>query len=60
MNEVGGISLIGFLKVGEKGMEQWLTLVQEIGFPIIVSFYLLYRIENKLEAIHTALLSIKQ
>ena len=60
MNEDGGISLIGFLKVGEKGMEQWLTLVQEIGFPIIVSFYLLYRIENKLEAIHTALLSIKQ
>ena len=60
MNEAGGISLIGFLKVGEKGMEQWLTLVQEIGFPIIVSFYLLYRIENKLEAIHTALLSIKQ
>ena len=60
MNEAGGMSLIGFLKVGEKGMEQWLTLVQEIGFPIIVSFYLLYRIENKLEAIHTALLSIKQ
>ena len=60
MNEVGGISLIGFLKVGEKGMEQWLTLVQEIGFPIIVAFYLLFRIENKLEAIHTALLSIKQ
>ena len=59
MNEAGGISLIGFLKVGEKGMEQWLTLVQEIGFPIIVSFYLLYRIENKLEAIHTALLSMK-
>ena len=37
-------------------MEQWIALVQEIGFPIVVSFYLLYRIETKLDAIHTALL----
>lgn len=41
-------------------MEQWVMLVQEIGFPIIVSFYLLYRIETKLEAIHTALIAIKE
>lgn len=41
-------------------MEEWITLVQEIGFPIIVSFYLLYRIETKLEAIHTALIAIKE
>ena len=39
-------------------MEQWLQLVQEIGFPIIVSFYLLYRIETKLENIHLALLNL--
>ena len=38
-------------------MEQWIALVQEIGFPIVVSFYLLYRIETKLDAIHTALLN---
>ncbi|WP_413368149.1 YvrJ family protein [Lysinibacillus sp. 3P01SB] len=37
-------------------MEQWITFIQEIGFPVAVSFYLLYRIENKLDAIHTALL----
>lgn len=41
-------------------MEEWITIVQEIGFPIIVSFYLLYRIETKLEAIHTALIAIKE
>lgn len=41
-------------------MEEWVMLVQEIGFPIIVSFYLLYRIETKLDAIHTALVSINQ
>ncbi|MFJ8235973.1 YvrJ family protein [Ureibacillus sp. NPDC094379] len=39
-------------------MQEWVMLVQEIGFPILVSFYLLYRIEAKLEAIHTALLSM--
>lgn len=41
-------------------MEEWVNLVQEIGFPILVSFYLLHRIETKLEAIHTALISIHQ
>lgn len=41
-------------------MEQWITLIQEIGFPIIVSFYLLYRIETKLEAIYSVLVSLKK
>lgn len=41
-------------------MEQWLTLIQEIGFPIFVSFYLLHRIETKLGAIHDALLGLTQ
>ena len=39
-------------------MEQWISLVQEVTFPIFISFYLLYRIESKLEAIHTALVSL--
>ncbi|QUW22326.1 YvrJ family protein [Sporosarcina sp. Marseille-Q4063] len=38
-------------------MDQWISLVQEIGFPIIVSFYLLHRIETKLIAIHDALVT---
>ncbi len=40
-------------------MEQWIMLIQEITFPIFISFYLLYRIEIKLEGIHTALLEMK-
>lgn len=36
-------------------MDQWIGLIQEIGFPIIVSFYLLHRIETKLSAIHDVL-----
>jgi hypothetical protein len=41
-------------------MEQWVSLIEELGFPIIVSFYLLYRLEAKLEAIHGALISLKE
>ncbi|EPD53827.1 YvrJ family protein [Paenisporosarcina sp. FSL H8-0542] len=40
-------------------MEQWLKLIQEVGFPIFVSFYLMHRVETKLQLIHEALLSLK-
>jgi len=40
-------------------MEQWLNMISDIGFPILVSFYLLHRIEVKLDAIHAALVSLK-
>ena len=36
-------------------MEQWMSLIQEVGFPIFVSFYLLHRLETKLVAIHDVL-----
>jgi hypothetical protein len=40
-------------------MEEWLTLVSEVGFPIFVSFYLMHRVETRLQLIHEALLSLK-
>ena len=40
-------------------MEQWMTLIQELGFPIFVSFYLLHRLETKLVAMHDVLLTLK-
>jgi len=40
-------------------MEQWMNFIQEIGFPVFVSFYLLHRLENKLVAIHDVLLELK-
>jgi hypothetical protein len=39
-------------------MEQWLSVIQDIGFPIFVSFYLMHRVENKLEEIKNVLLSL--
>lgn len=41
-------------------MEEWVTIIKEIGFPIFVSFYLLHRIEAKLEAIYNALVSLNK
>ena len=38
-------------------MDQWMNFIQEIGFPIFVSFYLLHRIETKLVAIHDVLVT---
>ena len=40
-------------------MEQFVGFVSELGFPIVVSFYLLHRVETKLDAILEALLSLK-
>lgn len=37
-------------------MEEWMHWIQELGFPIFVSFYLMHRVETKLVAIHEALL----
>ncbi|MGM7634255.1 YvrJ family protein [Bacillus sp. Hm123] len=32
-------------------MEQLLPFIQDVGFPIVVTFYLLYRMEAKLDAV---------
>ncbi|QOR66417.1 YvrJ family protein [Cytobacillus suaedae] len=32
-------------------MEQWLPFIQDIGFPVLVTFYLLHRIETKLDSV---------
>lgn len=40
-------------------MEEWMGFIKELGFPVFVSFYLLHRLEAKLNAIHDVLLSLK-
>ena len=41
-------------------MDQWLSVIQDVGFPIFVSFYLMHRVESKLEEIKIALLSLSK
>ncbi|MCT8137563.1 YvrJ family protein [Anaerobacillus sp. CMMVII] len=33
-------------------MEMWLPLISEYGFPVVVTLYLLYRIEAKLDLLN--------
>ncbi|MFA9559516.1 YvrJ family protein [Evansella sp. AB-rgal1] len=39
-------------------MEVWLTLVGEYGFPIVVTFSLLYRIEKKLDQLNQSVMHL--
>ncbi|RFU70979.1 YvrJ family protein [Peribacillus saganii] len=39
-------------------MDQLLPFVSEVGFPIIVTLYLLHRIEAKLDALNESILSL--
>ncbi|WWS88833.1 YvrJ family protein [Sporosarcina psychrophila] len=40
-------------------MKQWMSLIQELSFPIFVSIYLLHQLQTKLVAIHNVLLTLK-
>ncbi|MGY3188093.1 YvrJ family protein [Lysinibacillus sp. TE18511] len=40
-------------------MDQWLNMLSDVSFPILVSFYLLHRVVVKLDAIHDALVYLK-
>jgi len=32
-------------------MESWISVLTEVGFPILVTFYLLHRVEGKLDVL---------
>lgn len=32
-------------------MDQWISILTDVGFPIVVTFYLLHRIEGKLNVL---------
>lgn len=34
---------------GMTDMETWLSLMADVGFPVAVTFYLLHRVEGKLD-----------
>lgn len=41
-------------------MEQWMSLMGEVGFPIIVTLFLLYRIESKLDTLIKSIQSLPE
>lgn len=36
-------------------MEEWMTFVTDLGFPIAITFYLLHRIEGKLDTLNESI-----
>lgn len=41
-------------------MDDWVNLLQNLGFPIAVTFYLLMRIEAKLEQLASSIVRLDQ
>ena len=39
-------------------MTEWLSMVKDVGFPIVVTLYLLYRIEGKLDELNQSILAL--
>ncbi|MFD2681959.1 YvrJ family protein [Bacillus seohaeanensis] len=41
-------------------MDQVIPFISEVGFPIVVTLYLLYRIETKLDAVVTSIQTLPE
>ncbi|MET3698809.1 YvrJ-like protein [Bacillus oleivorans] len=41
-------------------MDQWISLVGEVGFPVVVTLFLLYRIESKLDTLIQSIQSLPE
>ncbi|WP_102344805.1 YvrJ family protein [Bacillus sp. Marseille-P3661] len=41
-------------------MEQWLPFIQDYGFPVVVTFYLLHRIEVKLDSLNKSIIELPE
>ncbi|EIJ83148.1 hypothetical protein MGA3_08000 [Bacillus methanolicus MGA3] len=48
------------LKKGESMMEQIIPFISEVGFPIVVTLYLLHRIEAKLDVVIQSIQSLPE
>ncbi len=40
---------------GEGEMVEWFSFIQDVGFPVVVTLYLLHRIESKLDLVVTSI-----
>lgn len=52
---VFSLSAINDGKGGNPIMEEWIQVVSEVGFPIVVTLYLLHRIESKLDTLNSTI-----
>lgn len=43
-----------------KQVEDWITFITELGFPIAITFYLLHRIEGKLDMLNETIRTLPE
>jgi len=48
---MGELALYQSNGTGRVNVETYLSFISDVGFPIVVTFYLLYRIEAKLDGV---------
>lgn len=48
-------NIINFSLKGGLDLEEWISLVGNVGFPIVVAFYLLIRFEKKIDSLTEAI-----
>ncbi len=41
-------------------METWLSLISDVGFPAVITLYLLHRIEKKLDNLNDSITALPQ
>lgn len=41
-------------------MGQWVPLIQDFGFPVVVTLYLLHRIEGKLDKLNDSIVKLPE
>lgn len=41
-------------------MEEWLPLIKDLGFPVVVTLYLLHRIEAKLDVLNNSITNLPE
>ncbi|NLI67057.1 MAG: YvrJ family protein [Bacilli bacterium] len=41
-------------------MEEWITFITDLSFPIAITFYLLHRIEGKLDMLNETIRSLPE
>ncbi|MRX72261.1 YvrJ family protein [Bacillus lacus] len=39
-------------------MEEWIKVISDTGFPVVVTLFLLHRVENKLDALNVSIQNI--
>lgn len=47
-------------QIGGTKLDHWISWIPDVGFPILVTFYLLHRIEKRLEELNESIIQLPE